>query len=37
MLYNKCYVMTLKEFNNKYQYKTDKDKFGFFEVWEIIK
>lgn len=29
--------MTLKEFNNKYQYKTDKDKFGFFEVWEIPK
>ena len=29
--------MTLKEFNNKYQYKTDKDKFGFFEVWDIPK
>lgn len=29
--------MTLKEFNNKYQYITDEDKFGFFEVWDIPK
>lgn len=29
--------MTLKAFNNKYQYKTDKEKFGFFEVWDIPK
>lgn len=29
--------MTLKEFNYKYRYKTDKDKFGFFEVWDIPK
>ena len=29
--------MTLKEFNKQYQYKTDKDKFGFFEVWDIPK
>lgn len=27
--------MTLEEFNSKYVYKTDKDKFGFIEVWEI--
>ena len=29
--------MTLIEFNNKYQYKTDKDNFEFFEVWDIPK
>lgn len=29
--------MTLEEFNSKYVYKTDKDKFGFIEVWEIPK
>lgn len=27
--------MTLKEFNSKYKYQSDKEKFGFFEVWEI--
>lgn len=27
--------MTLEQFNNKYKYQTDKDKFGFFEVWDI--
>lgn len=27
--------MTLEEFNSKYVYKTDKEKFGFIEVWEI--
>lgn len=30
-------TMTLEEFNSKYVYKTDKDKFGFIEVWEIPK
>lgn len=30
--------MTLKEFNNKYQYKTDKEKFNTsLDIWEIIK
>lgn len=29
--------MNLKEFNSKYKYKTDKEKFGFIEVWEIPK
>ena len=29
--------MTLKQFNKQYRYKTDKDKFGFFEVWDIPK
>lgn len=29
--------MTLEEFNNKYVYKTDRDQFGFDEVWEIPK
>ena len=27
--------MTLEEFNSKYKYLSDKEKFGFFEVWEI--
>ena len=27
--------MSLEEFNSKYVYKTDKQKFGFPEVWEI--
>ena len=27
--------MTLGEFNSKYVYKADKEKFGFIEVWEI--
>jgi predicted transglutaminase-like cysteine proteinase len=27
--------MTLEEFNSKYQYKTDMDKYGLAEVWEI--
>ena len=27
--------MVLEEFNSKYVYKTDKDKFGFIEVWEV--
>ena len=29
--------MKLEQFNKQYQYKTDKDKFGFFEVWDIPK
>lgn len=29
--------MTLEEFNSKYIYKTDKEKFGFIEVWEVPK
>lgn len=29
--------MTLEQFNGQYKYKTDKDKFGFFEVWDIPK
>ena len=29
--------MTLEKFNKQYKYKTDKDKFGFFEVWETPK
>lgn len=29
--------MTLEEFNSKYIYKTDKEKFDFIEVWEIPK
>jgi predicted transglutaminase-like cysteine proteinase len=29
--------MTLNQFNNQYKYQTDKDKFGFFEVWDIPK
>lgn len=27
--------MMLEQFNKKYRYKSDKQKFGFFEVWEI--
>ena len=27
--------MTLEEFNKKYIYRNDKEKFGFIEVWEI--
>lgn len=29
--------MTLEEFNSKYKYQPDKEKFGFSEVWEIPK
>lgn len=29
--------MTLEEFNSKYIYKTDKEKFSFIEVWEVPK
>lgn len=29
--------MILEQFNKQYKYKTDKDKFGFFEVWDIPK
>lgn len=29
--------MTLKEFNSKYKYQSDKEKFGFSEVWELPK
>ena len=29
--------MTLVQFNKKYKYKSDKEKFGFFEVWDIPK
>lgn len=29
--------MTLEQFNEQYIYQTDKDKFGFFEVWDIPK
>lgn len=29
--------MNLKDFNSKYIYQTDKEKFGFFEVWDIPK
>ena len=29
--------MTLEQFNNQYKYKSDKEKFGFFEVWDIPK
>lgn len=29
--------MTLEQFNKQYKYKTDKDKFGFFEVWDTPK
>lgn len=29
--------MTLEEFNSKYKYKSDKEKFGFAEVWELPK
>lgn len=29
--------MNLEEFNSKYKYKSDKDKFNFIEVWEIPK
>lgn len=29
--------MTLNQFNNQYKYKSDKQKFGFIEVWEIPK
>lgn len=29
--------MTLQDFNKKYKYKSDKQKFGFIEVWEIPK
>lgn len=29
--------MTLADLNNKYKYKSDKEKFGFIEVWEIPK
>jgi len=27
--------MTLQEFNSRYEYKSDKDKFGYREVWEV--
>ena len=27
--------MILEEFNSKYKYQSDKEKFGFIEVWEI--
>ena len=27
--------MTLEQFNSNYQYKSDKDKFGYKEVWEV--
>ena len=29
--------MILQDFNKQYKYKTDKEKFGFFEVWDIPK
>lgn len=29
--------MTLEEFNSKYKYKSDKEKFGFVEVWVVPK
>ena len=29
--------MTLEEFNSKYKYQSDKEKFRFIEVWEIPK
>ncbi len=29
--------MTLEQFNSKYKYQTDKEKFGFIEVWDIPK
>ena len=29
--------MTLKDFNKNYIYQTDKDKFNYTEVWEVIK
>ena len=29
--------MTLEQFNKIYKYKSDKDKFGLFEVWDIPK
>lgn len=29
--------MTLEEFNSKYKYQSDKEKFRFLEVWEIPK
>ena len=29
--------MTLEQFNKKFKYKSDKQKFGFIEVWEIPK
>ena len=29
--------MTLEEFNSKYKYQSDKEKFGFAEVWELPK
>lgn len=29
--------MTLEEFNSKYKYQSDKEKFGFTEVWDIPK
>lgn len=29
--------MILENFNKQYKYKSDKDKFGFFEVWDIPK
>ena len=29
--------MDLKDFNSQYIYQTDKEKFGFFEVWNIPK
>lgn len=30
-------MLNLEQFNNQYKYKTDKEKFGFFEVWDIPK
>ena len=29
--------MIVQQFNKQYKYKSDKDKFGFFEVWDIPK
>lgn len=29
--------MTLEQFNKQYKYKSDKEKFGFVEVWDIPK
>lgn len=29
--------MTLEQFNKQYKYKSDKEKFGFIEVWDIPK
>ena len=30
-------MINLEDFNSKYKYKLDKDKFGFMEVWDISK